>query len=78
MYESMGAIPMGALWYFHAYVGSGYFYLGSTFWVSNFGIFFSQKNEHFWGYKDFVDTYFFFFFFWGGGGGGVITKLDYI
>ena len=52
--ESRGG---GVLWYFHTYVGTGYF-LG--FKILNFNIFGGfEKNEYFWGYKDFVDI------FWG-------------
>ena len=49
--------------YFHAYVGSGYFW---GFKMLNFNIFGGfQKTEYFGGYEDFVDIL------------GVITKLDY-
>ena len=43
--------------YFHAYVGSGYFW---GFKILNFNIFGGfQNTEYFWGYEDFVDI------FWG-------------
>ena len=45
------------LLYFHAYVGSGYYW---GFKILNFNIFGGfQKTEYFWGYEDFVDI------FWG-------------
>ena len=40
----------GVLWYFHTYVGLGYF---SKFWISIFwGVF--RKMNIFWGYEDFM------------------------
>ena len=43
----------GCLLYFHAYVGSGYFW---EFKILNFNIFGGfQKTEYYWGYEDFVD-----------------------
>ena len=45
----------GVLWYFHTYVGSGYFL---WFKILNFNIFWGfEKNEYFWGYEDFVDIF---------------------
>ena len=52
-------IPGRVLYYFHTYVGSGYFW---GFKILNFNIFGGfQKNEYFLGYEDFVDI------IWGGG-----------
>ena len=55
--------PLGVLWYFHTYVGSGHFWGVQNIKFQYFGGF--QKKEYSLGYEDFVD-----FFFWGGGGGG--------
>ena len=57
----------GLLWYFHTYVGSGHFFFFFFFFFLGGGgglklrisIFmrFSEKNEFFWGYEDFVDIF---------------------
>ena len=45
----------GVLWYFHAYVGSDYFF---GFKILSFNIFLGfQKNKYFFGYEDFVDIF---------------------
>ena len=47
--------PPGVLLYFHAYVGSGYFW---GFKILNFNIFGGfQKTECFWKYEDFVNIF---------------------
>ena len=48
----------GVLLYFHAYVGSGYFWGAQNFEFQYFGGGF-HKTKYFWGYEDFVDI------FWG-------------
>ena len=57
----------GVLLYFHAFVGSGYFWGFKIFefqYLGGGGGGGGQKTEYFWGYEDFVDIF------------GVITKLD--
>ena len=44
----------GVLLYFHAHVGSGYFWGFKILNFNVFGVF--QKAEYFLGYEDFVDT----------------------
>ena len=47
--------PPGVLLYFHAYVGSSYFW---GFKILSFNIFGGfQKTECFWKYEDFVDIF---------------------
>ena len=46
----------GVLWYFHTYVGSGYFLGFKILNLIFIGCFF-QKTEYFWGYEDFVGIF---------------------
>ena len=59
-----GGTPVGGgvLWYFHTYVGSGYYFGFKILNFNIFGVF--RKMNIFFGYEDFADI------FW-----GVITKL---
>ena len=52
----------GSLWYFHTYIGSVHFFFfgggGGGVNILNFNTFGGiQKNESFFGYEDFVDTF---------------------